>query len=443
MKTSNARRRALLALSQRSKISDAEKGASAAERQGIHDLVLGVRRNSALIDAVLDAFLERPSRHLPPKVLAALRMGVYELLFRRGIPPAPVVSEVVDLLPTRRMKGLGNAVLRKIARSFQPVEPGVEVDSKRRIWVGEGCELGFDRDILPDPAEDLVGRLATLYTQTRWFVDQIRALSPEPEALLRALNAPLSMALRPAGAWLGQPEALAAALKGAGFPQARILGPVVEVGAGAQSAALEFVSGGRAVVQDYVPAQVAPLLDPQSGERILDFCAAPGGKSVHIAELLKGEGEVISADIDPQRLALLKDNAARVGVGDAILTHNLGPRGERLPKGSFDRVLVDAPCSNSGVLMKRVEARYRLKSKVINSLERLQAEILERATASLKPGGRLVYSTCSILPAENEALLGSFLSRHPEFSLVEKHLWLPSDSERDGGFAAVMAKASS
>jgi 16S rRNA (cytosine967-C5)-methyltransferase len=201
------------------------------------------------------------------------------------------------------------------------------------------------------------------------------------------------------------------------------------------------IRDGVVSVQDVVSASVAPFVDPKSGERIFDLCAGVGGKTMHLAELAP-EAAIVAGDISEVRLATLRENAKRLGLTN-VTTASLGLEGTRIPEGPFDRVLVDAPCSNSGVLMKRVEARDRLNEESIDEVVTLQETILKRAATCVKPGGVLVYATCSILREENLGTVDAFLLDHPGmFELVEDRTWWPHETGRDGGYVARLVRKS-
>jgi 16S rRNA (cytosine967-C5)-methyltransferase len=191
-------------------------------------------------------------------------------------------------------------------------------------------------------------------------------------------------------------------------------------------------------VQDLTAMKAVELLNPKPGETIWDVCAAPGTKTTAIAERMQNQGRVLATDIHPARLALIEDNRSRLGL-DIIKAQRISAAGDDLPGGPFDAVLVDVPCSNTGVLGKRVEARWRLTPADFEELPGIQSRLLEAACERVKPGGRVVYSTCSIEPEENEAIVAALLSRRPDWKLVEQQTHWPG-RPADGGFAAWLQK---
>jgi 16S rRNA (cytosine967-C5)-methyltransferase len=199
---------------------------------------------------------------------------------------------------------------------------------------------------------------------------------------------------------------------------------------------------GQWCVQDRSAQRIAPLLDPQPGQLILDACAAPGGKSTHLAELLGDQGEIWAVDRSEARLRRLQRNAERLGLG-AIHTlaadacQLAGQRPEWL--GRFDRILLDAPCSGLGTLARHADARWRIDPGAITELVALQSQLLAGLLPLLKPAGLLVYATCTVHPAENGELIAALLAREPGLRLLSSQQWWPGQSPGDGFYTAVIA----
>jgi 16S rRNA (cytosine967-C5)-methyltransferase len=191
-------------------------------------------------------------------------------------------------------------------------------------------------------------------------------------------------------------------------------------------------------VQDPSTLFAVDMLAPKPGERVLDLCAAPGGKTTYIAQRMKNEGQLVATDSSPERLELLKENCERLGVTCV----EIAPLSMINPQLStpFDRVLVDAPCSNTGVLRRRVDLRWRAKPEEIERLRKEQLELLQRAAELVKPGGVLVYSTCSLEPEENAGVVEEFLKRNTDFSVDESGDILPTRDGFDGAFAARLGR---
>jgi 16S rRNA (cytosine967-C5)-methyltransferase len=187
---------------------------------------------------------------------------------------------------------------------------------------------------------------------------------------------------------------------------------------------------GLFYIQDPSTLLAAEQLAPQPGESILDWCAAPGGKTTFIAQLMRNRGKVVAQDNQPERLQLLRENCQRAGA-DCVQVSMTPP-----PPGEFDRILIDAPCSNTGVLRRRVDLRWRLQASEIRRLRRAQMELLAQAAPKLKPGGTLVYSTCSLEPEENEEVVRDFLKEQSSFALENERQLLPFADGLDGAYVA-------
>ena len=190
---------------------------------------------------------------------------------------------------------------------------------------------------------------------------------------------------------------------------------------------------GAFIVQDPATAGAVDLLDVAPGVSVLDFCAAPGGKTVQIA-WRAGEGRIVAQEVNPKRLARLRENLARMKLGNVTAV-------QKVEDGAlFDRVLVDAPCSNTGVIRRRPDARWRWNADHLAQLVALQKEIFEAAAAHVKPGGRLVYSTCSNEPEENAEQIAAFLAAHPDFKEVGRYESVPFETDHDGAFACALVR---
>ena len=195
---------------------------------------------------------------------------------------------------------------------------------------------------------------------------------------------------------------------------------------------------GTFYVQDPSTLLAPRLLDVRPGERVADLCAAPGGKSLLLAEALAGTGRLLCADRSPARLQRLRENVLAAWPGTAVLA--MDAAAPALRPGGFDAVLLDVPCSNSGVVRRRPDVRWRFTRENLRDLVRLQAALLDGAAPLLRPGGRLAYSTCSLEPEEDGEQVRHFLERHPEFRLDAERLLLPA-ARHDGAYAAVLRRS--
>ena len=395
-------------------------------------LVLGSLRRRATLDSVLSAYSTRKLIHLRPETLAALRVGLFELIFLDDAPAHAVINAAVDAArKLGRFKDLGfvNAVLRQIMRSSKRVVPEEATDSRRSLPRG-GFSILFQRSVFPDRNHDAAAFLAARASTAGWIaarrLDELgfdRAL-----ACLELQSSTPQMFLRPAP---GELESVRAVLPEAGLPVSD--GPPEALLARAPRVRAGEVfecCGDRVVIQDAVASRVAPFCGVERGWKVLDFCAAPGGKATHLAQLVGPEGSVRAWDASEPRLALVAENASRLGLEQLTC----GPA-----EGEYDAVLVDAPCSNTGVLARRPEARWRVKERHLPGLAQRQLKILKDAAPHVGPGKMLVYSTCSLESEENGGVVQAFLERGG-FALEQALTVRPDEGAGDGGFMARMRR---
>jgi 16S rRNA (cytosine967-C5)-methyltransferase len=355
-------------------------------------LAYGAVQRRGTLDHLIEQLAERPAAELDPPLLAALWLGLYELLYLRGAPDYAVVADAVELAKAHgRGHGLVNAVLRRATRE------------------GPDALLGALSDDTPEHA-------AVKHSHPEWIARLWwQTLGPEQaRALLAYDNEPGEVALR-ANTLVTDAATLAGELPvrthvDAAMPEALVLEEPFDAHGSPLWQRGAFHAQSRAAML------VARVLDPAPGERVLDLCAAPGGKATHLAALMQGRGEVLAIERNPRRAGGLVRTArrlhaanVRVEVADARLAW---------PEGAvFDRVLVDPPCSGLGTLQARADLRWRVTPDAIEEMAGAQAEILAAGAAVLRPGGVLVYSTCTISPTENERPIAAFLDSHPEFGL--------------------------
>jgi 16S rRNA (cytosine967-C5)-methyltransferase len=356
-------------------------------------LVYGVLRWRNRLDAYLAAASERPLARVHPKLLEILRMGVYQIHHLDRVPSWAAISESVEL---SRQAGLGhaagfvNAVLRRVA---------------------SGPELALPPELGP--------RLSLLFGCPLWLVERwLSEHGPEgTERLCRAAAAIPALVLRidPRRA---RRDAALAELGAAGYEAcAGAWGPeAVWIASAGDPRGLALVQQGAAVVQDQASQLIGHLVGPEPGWRVLDACAAPGLKASHLAALMEDRGEILATDLHPNRVRLVQDLAERLGLS-SIRAAVADARVHDYGRASFDAVLVDAPCSGLGVLGRTPEAKWRRRAEDIPELARLQAEILANVAGAVRPGGLLIYATCTTLSAENEEIVRGFLEEHADFDL--------------------------
>jgi 16S rRNA (cytosine967-C5)-methyltransferase len=350
------------------------------------ELAYGTIRRLIRIDHALGALVDRPLGSTPATALAALRLGAYQLLFTR-IPPHAAVSETVTLAP-QRQRGFVNAVLRRLSRE--------EVE-----W----------------PAGDPDDAIAVRTGLAPWAVRELRRCEPaELEEAARALAERAPIALRTNTCRAGIDD-LEERLSAAGVVARRgTLHPgSLLVDAGWPSELPGFDEGWF-TVQDQASSFVVDALGPRPGERVLDVCAGPGGKTGHIACLVGPEGTTVAADRSAERARLVRGTLERLRLGALVLVQD----GRRpAVRGGFDRVLVDAPCSGIGSARRRPELLWRPTKADVSELARLQVGIATASADLVAPGGRLVYSVCTFPPAETDAVCDALLRRRPDLEPEE------------------------
>lgn len=350
------------------------------------------------LDFVLSAFLSRPLSALTPWIRNALRLGAYQLLFLDRIPASAAVNESVSLARTyghSGTAGLVNGVLRNLVRRGAPPLPDASA--------ADG---------------DAVARaLATTYSHPEWLVAEwLRRFGrDETEALLRADNEAPPLCVR-ANTLRTSPAELRQRLEDDGVT----VGPLRYLSGGFAISDIDRLStlgayrDGLLVVQDEAAMLVADIVAPRPGEQVIDACAAPGGKTAALADLMGDRGAILAADNEPARLRLVDETCRRLGVSCvetiAIDARRLGV----LRPGWADRILVDAPCTGLGTLRRRPDARWRKEAASPGQLASLQGEILAGVLPCLRPGGALIYSTCTIGETENQAVVEALLAAHPE-----------------------------
>ena len=379
------------------------------------ELVSGTIRRQGLYDAVVAANVDRPLARVDPDVLDALRLGAHQILSMR-VPTHAAVGTTVDLVRAKvghRPAGFVNAVLRKVARH--------DLDA----WV---------RVLTDDDRPDTLGRLSLRHAHPRWVVEALgEALGPardELEALLAADNdAPrVSLVARPGLADVQELVAVGG--------EASSLSPYAVTLSGGDPAAVPAVAEGRAGVQDegsqLVALALAAATVEGSDQRWLDVCAGPGGKAALLAAVAAGRGaRVLASERQPHRAELVVSATALAGTGLLGVVAADGTRAAWRP-ATFDRVLVDAPCSGLGALRRRPEARWRKSAADLDGLVPLQKALLDGALDAVRPGGVVAYTTCSPVLAETAGVVSAVLGRRDDVQLEDAAPLLPQVTDADG-----------
>jgi len=412
-----------------------------ADRALATELAYGAIRQRRLLDAWLDVLGKVPAARQPPKLRWLLHLGLYQLLFSSRVPASAAVSTTVELAKRGklgRLAPVANGLLRACGRRRAGAGP--------EPWDGLGPLPG---DATPGATPDPAAAFGLRHSLPAWLAQLVLQWLPpaaQPgaaEAFGRACNQPPALDLR-VNPLRTSRDAVLAAFAAAGLeaaPLPDLPNGLTLLGRSGELRALPGYAEGHWCVQDRSAQAVGLLLAPQPGERILDACAAPGGKSTHLAELMGDQGEVWAVDCSEGRLRRVGVNAARLGLQSI---HTLAADAAALTAeqpewlGSFDRILLDAPCSGLGTLARHADARWRITPEAIAELVLLQRQLLEALLPLLKPGGQVVYATCTVHPAENAELLEGFLVDHPSWQRLQQWQRWPEPSGGDGFFAALL-----
>lgn len=368
-------------------------GLATRDRALVTELTGGTLRWRGRIDYVLSHYCRSPLQELTPWIRNVLRLGAYQLLFLNRIPAPAVVDESVKL--ARRYghpgtAGLVNAVLRRVAAAG------------RRV-------------VMPDPRLDPVAHLAVAYSHPRWLVERWldRFGQSETAKLLEADNQPAPLTLR-ANRLRVSPEMLTERLLGEGvrcrpgrwWPESlEVLKAEIPVQRTAS------YREGLFTVQGEGSALVVGAAQPRPGWRVADLAAGAGGKTTHLAEMMDNLGEIFAFDRRPSRVELLLGNCSRLGIG--IVKAAAADSTTMAATGGLDLCLVDAPCSGTGALRRRPDSRWRKQPEQLAAFSDLQFRLLLAAEGLVKPGGAIVYSTCSLEPEENEQVVSRLLAERP------------------------------
>jgi 16S rRNA (cytosine967-C5)-methyltransferase len=400
----------------------------------LYEIVHGVVRWQGRLDWILNGFYKGTFSKAIPNLKNALRVALYQVLFLDRVPDYAAVNEVVEFvkkLQGQKPADLVNAVLRNIIRSKNAIR-------------------------YPDPAEDLLGYLTAYYSHPSWMVKRYLARfgREDTEKLLATNNEKPYLTLR-INALKTKPEEFKTLLENVNlkYRQGYYLPEFFKLQNLTNITAWDLYTKGYFNIQDESAGLACRLLDVQEGHRVLDMCAAPGGKTAYIAALMHSRGEVVAIDRFESRLKLLQKNMVRLSVDCVRIVEADALEYKGLP---FDRVLVDAPCSGTGTLSKKPDIKWKKDLFDIRNLNAVQLRLLNKAASLVKVGGVIVYSTCSIEPEENFEIVKKFLGENSNFrfenarerfpeELIDEHgciQTLPHIHKTDGAFAARLVRVS-
>ena len=395
---------------------------SPADRGLCRELVSGGVRWRRLLDWLIERATEGREQKLAVREI--LRLGLYQIFFLSRIPEHAIVDESVRLAKAAKclgQAGFVNAMMRRFLREREQITRDIANLQETRPALGQSHP-----DWIYERWEKRWGREKTIRLM-EWnnhpapTCARVNRLLTTPERLVRRWN----------------DEGVEASLIDCDWAATGDLfrlhkHPLLE--------SLGSFRDGLFYVQDPSTLLSVSLLDPPPGQTVLDLCAAPGGKTCHIAELMKNEGQLSALDISESRLELLRENCDRMRVTCATLGQ---ANATAMAKAKYDRVLVDVPCSNTGVMRRRLDLRWRLSPDQAKPLADEQLKLLGKAAAHAKPDGHLVYSTCSIEPEENEQLVARFLEAHTRWQLAAERSLHPVEDHTDGAYAARLTQQAS
>ncbi|PWW44279.1 MULTISPECIES: 16S rRNA (cytosine(967)-C(5))-methyltransferase RsmB [Paenibacillus] len=368
------------------------------------ELVYGTIARRNTLDYFLERYVAKGVFKLQPWVRSLLRISVYQMLYLDRIPEHAVVSEAVNLakkLGHQGISGMVNGVLRNMIRNRDELRIPEHLSAAERISLEHSHPL--------------------------WMVERwISHYGEETaEAICRANNEPPAVSVR-VNTTMTTREKLMQEMESTGaiVEPSRLSPDGILVRSGGNMAHTSWYRDGLLSVQDESSMLVAEAVGPEDGQTVLDCCAAPGGKTAHMAEKMQDRGRIVANDVHAHKRQLIMDQADRLGLSciDAV-TGDALDLDKRYPEESFDRILLDAPCSGLGVIRRKPDVKWTKTAEDIQDISNLQRELLDRVAPLLKPGGILVYSTCTIEPAENEHRIADFLARHPEYKAAKDSAW--------------------
>ncbi|HCS55009.1 transcription antitermination factor NusB [Rubinisphaera sp.] len=389
------------------------------------------------IDRVLKECVSRPVDQVQAPLWTILRMGANELLFGPADSQHAAISETVELcrlLTHPEWTGFVNGVLRGVQRLLTE-EVTSELSANAYPFENHEYRV-LNKEIFPDLETHFPNYMGFAFSLPESLIREWHRRYPREEFIelcWSTLEAPPMhvrlnrIAVDPAR-WIERCREAEIAVSTTDVSES------IRIDQKVRLSNLPGFEAGEFVVQDITATHAAKLLNPYPGQRVLDLCAGPGTKTTQLAELMLDRGELLATEVSPRRIEQIEENAERLQIS-CIKTLLIDREDPYISEEPFDAILIDAPCSNTAVLGKRAEARWRYSITELHLLNDIQMQLLDTAAELLAEEGRMVYSTCSIEPKENEQLVSRWLEDHPEFTCTEMKSILPN-TNRDGGFCA-------
>jgi 16S rRNA (cytosine967-C5)-methyltransferase len=378
------------------------------DRAFLTELTYGVLRWRERLDWWIRHFSKVPFEKIESRILNILRLGLYQIFFLSKTPVLAAVNESVELAKSIRGSGgagFVNAILRSILREKEPIPyPNIDKDPVLHIAVVESHPCWLVRRWIEEVGLEETMRICAFNNQVSALTLRANTLKIKRKGLIEKLKEkglkPFPCSFSEEGILLKDPPA---------------------------TSDLPFLKEGFYIIQDEASQLVTAIMDPKPGERILDACAAPGGKTTHIAQRMENKGEIYDIDLTQEKLEKIKEMCRRLGIKIVKTMKGDAARSLSTPKGvKFDRILADVPCSGFGTLRRNPDLKWRKREEDIGRLAGLQSLILSNLACYLNEGGILIYSTCTVFHEENEDVVKRFLNGHPEFRLDQIHEVLPS-----------------
>ncbi|MEG1946466.1 MAG: 16S rRNA (cytosine(967)-C(5))-methyltransferase RsmB [Lachnospiraceae bacterium] len=394
------------------------------ERSFLTRVCDGTLEHMMYLDYVINQFSKIKVNKMKPVIRCILRSSVYELKYMDSVPMSATCNEAVKLAQKKgfqNLKGFVNGVLRNISRNLEEIS-------------------------MPNREKEPLTWLSITYSMPEWILKlwQKQYSLDQIEEILQSFLVPRKTSIR-VNTMLTTPEKLIQELEA----EQIMVTPHGEIPNALHIEGYDFLGSipafekGLFYVQDVSSMQVALWANPQANAQVLDVCGAPGGKSIHVAELLKGTGMVTSCDLTEYKVALIQENINRCHLTNIQAQQSDARILYSKEIGQKDIVIADLPCSGLGVIGKKPDIKYKMSEKICEELTALQKEILHNVQNYVRPGGILMYSTCTINPKENEENVNWFLKEHPDFLLERQQQVLPKSGENDGFYLARLVRKQS
>lgn len=392
----------------------------AQDRAFVNELTMGVLRNKTRIDYILEAYSKIKFKKISPWVLQILRTGIYQLVMMDKIPSSAACNEAVKLASKyahQAARGYVNGLLRNVARNLDNLPAPERENTTEFFSVMYSCPNWLTEKLVSQFGESTCEEILSDSLLPHRAMIRVNMLKATPTELIEILKK----------------EGICAE-QSTDVPQCLVIRGPIDINSS------NAYKEGYYTLQNINSMRTAIALDPKRGETVIDVCAAPGGKTTHIAELMQNDGMVLGMDIHPHKIQLIERAAERLSLSCiTAVTHNSEEIKEEL-RGIADRVLADVPCSGIGVIHKKPDIKWNRKPSDIDALCETQRKILNSSAEYVKAGGVLVYSTCTILREENSDIITDFLSSHTEFEKVSEEFYLAHKTGGSGFYICKLRK---